>query len=248
MAEPGAAQITEFPSTGRVHKTARRMRLADVDPTGRCRLDSLARHLQDIARDDSAASGLGDAMNWVVRRTMIEVRTAPRFQEWVELSTWCSGHGGRWAERRTSLVGDLGASVEAVTVWIFVDAQTGAPRKLNPDFFEIYGSVAGARKISARLTLDSTPPDGAESTDWPVRFADLDILDHVNNAAQWVAVEEAMDRVGLARQPICAELEHGLGVERDGSVTLRWMPADGGFDSWLMTEAGAGSVARVRPL
>ena len=56
MAEPGAAEITEQPTSGRIFETGRRIRLADVDPTGRCRLDALVRHLQDIARDDAADS------------------------------------------------------------------------------------------------------------------------------------------------------------------------------------------------
>ena len=82
---------------------------------------------------------------------------------------------------------------------------------------------------------------------WPVRFADLDVLAHVNNAAQWVAVEEALDRAGCVREPVRAELEHGPGVERGTDVRLRWRAVDGGIDTWLTTDGVAGSVARVRP-
>ena len=85
MAEPGAAEITERPTTGRVFEGGRRIRLGDVDATGRCRLDAAVRYLQDVARDDSANSNLIDPMTWVVRRVMLEVHVSPMFQEWVDV-------------------------------------------------------------------------------------------------------------------------------------------------------------------
>jgi acyl-ACP thioesterase len=248
MAEPGAAEITPRPASGRVFESGRRVRLGDVDPERRCRLDAMVRHLQDVARDDSADSNLSNPMNWVVRRTMLEIRQAPVFEEWLEIATWCSGYGGRWAERRTELRGEHGAVVDGCTIWVFVDAETGRPAVLPPGFFDIWGETAGDRTISARTTLPKTCPGDAHDEAWPVRFADLDVLAHVNNAAQWVAVEEALDREGCNHQQIRAELEHGPGVERGTDVRLRWFAVDGGVDTWLTTDGVAGSVARVRPL
>ena len=94
-----ASVLVPRPTRGRVVTAERRVRLGDVDPTGRARLDALARYLQDVARDDSSSTDLENALGWVVRRTLIEVRSAPRLEEWLELATWCSGFGGRWAER-----------------------------------------------------------------------------------------------------------------------------------------------------
>lgn len=248
MAEPGAAEITERPVNGRVFETGRRIRLADVDPTGRCRLDALVRHLQDIARDDAADSTMANPNNWVVRRTLVELHQAPKFEEWVDLATWCSGYGGRWAERRTQLHGDQGAHAEGCTIWVHVDGETGRPAALPEAFFDTWGASAGQRKISARTTLPSAWPEDVHDDPWPVRFADLDVLGHVNNAAQWMAVEEALDRAGVDREACRAELEHGPGVERATEVRLRWQAVDGGVDTWLTTDGVAGSVARVRPL
>lgn len=248
MADPGAAEITPRPTSGRVFESGRRVRLADVDPTSRCRLDALVRHLQDVARDDSADSTLADPNSWVVRRTMLEISTPPSFEEWLDLATWCSGYGGRWAERRTELRGDRGAHVEGCTVWVHVDSETGRPAKLPPAFFDTWGETAGDRQISARTTLPTRWPDDTHDDEWPVRFGDLDVLGHVNNAAQWMAVEEALERSGQPKSPVRAELEHGPGVEPDTDVRLRWRSVDGGVDTWLTTDGVAGSVARVRPL
>lgn len=248
MAEPGAAVMLPRPDVGRVFESGRRVRLGDVDPTSRCRLDALVRHLQDVARDDSADTGLSNPMNWVVRRTMLEVHQAPVFEEWLDIATWCSGYGGRWAERRTQLRGDKGARVEGVTIWVHVDGETGRPAKLPDEFFDLWGVSAGGRTISARTTLPSAWPDDVHDDPWAVRLVDLDVLGHVNNAAQWAAVEEALHRGGVPHGPWRAELEHGPGVDPGTEVRLRWRCVAGGVDTWLTTDGTAGSVARVRPL
>ena len=248
MAEPGAATMLPRPEAGRVFEAGRRVRLADVDPTARCRLDALVRHLQDVARDDSADTDLSDPMNWVVRRTMLEVHQAPTFEEWLDIATWCSGIGGRWAERRTQLRGDRGARVEGATIWVHVNGTTGRPTKLPAEFHDLWAETAAGRTVSARITLPSSWPDDVHDDPWPVRHADLDVLGHVNNAAQWMAVEEALYRGGVALGPLRAELEHGPGVEPGTDVRLKWRCADGGVDTWLTTDGIAGSVARVRPL
>ena len=62
--------------------------------------------------------------------------------ETLELSTFCGGTGRSWAERRTSIAGDRGASIEAVSLWIRVDPTTGRPVGLGDDFVSAYGEAA----------------------------------------------------------------------------------------------------------
>lgn len=254
MAEPGATKFMPWPTSGRVFERGRRVRLGDVDPHGRCRLDALARYLQDIARDDSADANLKNPMNWIVRRTLLEVRSAPLFQEWLELATWCSGYGSRWAERRTQIRGHRGAEVSAVTIWVHINAESLRPARLNEDFFAIWGETAGNRQVSARTTLQATWPDHTQQCPWPLRFSDLDLLGHVNNAAQWAAVEQVLhlcewtggeERLMKAGGAIRAELEHGPGVEPESQVDLRWLGDDTDIDVWLTSDGLANSVAHV---
>ena len=175
MLELGATVLLPRPKSGRIVPATRRVRLADADPNGRCRLDSIARFLQDIATDDSDGAGMGQSMSWVVRRTLIEVRQSPRYQETLDLATWCSGHGACWAERRTELRGDGGADADSVTIWVHVDPKTGKPLRLIDRFFEVWGEAGAGRKVSARTSLDGDPADAAGEP-WPVRAIDLDIL------------------------------------------------------------------------
>ena len=141
-------------------------RCGSATPTthGRLRLDGLARHLQDVANDDAVDSGLTNAVAWVVRRTLIAIDQVPALGETLTLTTFCSGTGRSWAERRTSIRGDRGGSVEAASLWVQVDAATDRIRALDDEFHQIYGDAAGGRRVSARLSLPGPATDAVEPT------------------------------------------------------------------------------------
>jgi acyl-ACP thioesterase len=207
------------------------VRLGDVDPSGRLRLDAVARYLQDVASDDAADAGLDRA--WVARRTLIDVQQPAVLGERLELTTFCSGTGRSWAERRTSVVGTAGARIEAVSLWVQVDAASGRPTPLDDVFDARYGEASGGRRVSSRLVLPP-PPDDVELRRWIVRAVDLDPLEHVNNASQWAILEEVLP---AGRGAGVAELEHILPIEAwtpvdlhidgDGATTWAWLVADG---------------------
>lgn len=193
-----ASELLPLPSVGRRFVAHRRVRLGDVDPSGRLRLDATARYLQDVATDDADDADLGDTFGWVVRRSLIDVRVPPTLGETIELTTFCTGSGRSWAERRTRLVGANGGSVEAASLWVQVDAATGRPTALGDRFHEIYGSAAAGRRVSARLTLPG-PLATAERRPWARRHVDLDVFGHVNNAVQWSLLEQVMAERSLPR-------------------------------------------------
>ena len=233
MAHLPASEFVDRPEAGRVVSRTRPVRLGDVDVRARLRLDAIARYLQDIATDDATDAKLDDAFGWVVRRTMIEVRRAAGLDEHLELSTFCAGTGRSWAERRTSISGDRGASIEAVSLWIRVDPSSGRPTGLGDDFVSAYGEAAGGRRVSSRLQL-SGPPDDADRRPWELRRVDIDPLGHVNNAAQWAIVEEGLPAHGSRRG--IAEVEHRSPVDPPAGTPLDLVTADdpaGVRSSWL---------------
>jgi len=192
----GGDVLLAVPATGRVFRAGRRVRLGDVDPTGRLRLDALARYLQDVSGDDTDDSDLPDAQDWVVRRTVVEQRQPAVLGERLELATFCSGYGSRWAERRVSILGDAGALVDAVTVWVHVDPVTGRPKALSPEFHALYDTAAAGREVLARQVHDPLDPSGTDVATfaWQPRATDLDVLDHANNAVAWAIVEQLRAR------------------------------------------------------
>jgi acyl-ACP thioesterase len=239
IAQLPATQLMPLPAVGRRFMGARPVRLGDVDPTGRLRLDAVARYLQDVASDDAADAGLDTG--WVARRTLIEVTRPAVLGERIELTTFCSGTGRSWAERRTSISGAAGASIDAVSLWVQIDPTNGRPTALGDVFHTNYGEAAAGRRVSSRLVLP--PPDGSPVRPWAVRAVDLDPYEHVNNASQWAILEEVLPP---GRGLGTAELEHVLPIDADTPVVLHVAATDGATSAWLVAGGRVHTAARWR--
>jgi acyl-ACP thioesterase len=227
----------------------RRVRLGDASPGGRLRFDALARHLQDVSNDDTRDARLDDD-GWVVRRTTVEVRRFPVLGEEVELRTFCSGTGRRWAERRVAVIGAQGGAVDAASLWVHIDVATGRPALLSPGFFELYGAAAAGRVVTARLHHPDRPgPRAIAATRrWPTRFVDFDVMGHMNNAAYWCAVEEELARRRDLRAPLRAEVEFRAGIDPDDDVQMVVQDGEGDLRLWLQRDGAVLASAHVWPV
>jgi acyl-ACP thioesterase len=243
-----ATELLPVPVRGRRFEATAHVHLGDVDRHGRLRLDAVARLLQDVAADDADDSGLGAASGWVVRRTLIDVARPAELGERLALTTFCSGTGRSWAERRTSITGVDGASIEACSLWVQIDLDTGRPAPLGPLFEERYGEAAGGRRVSSRLTLPAPPPD-AKRRPWPVRVTDLDVFDHVNNAIHWAILEEVLAHpwsAATARRGR-GEVEHLAPIELTTPVELVTDAGPTWTSAWLVAAGRASTAARWLP-
>jgi acyl-ACP thioesterase len=232
------------PGRGRRFTQHRRVRLGDVNAANRLRLDAVACYLQDVAGDD--VDDVADARvdgAWVVRRTALVASHLPRYGQEVELTTFCSGTGSRWAERRTTLALGGAPVVETVAIWVYVDRR-GRPARLGDWFFDHYGDASNGRRVSGRLRLPP-PADGLTSRPWPVRTTDFDVLRHMNNAAYWEAVEDELARLAPGRLPANAELEHRAAIEPGEPVEVRSMLDGDQLSVWITVRGEARAAAQV---
>ncbi len=233
-----ATELLPLTERGRRFSTSRIVRLGDVDTHGLARFDAIACYLQDIASDDALTARLPNALGWVVRRTMIRIDEPCRLNETIELTTFCTGAGRSWAERRTSIGGDAGGAIEAVSLWVQIDVATGRPARLGDEFLARYGEAAAGRTVSSKLTLPGPPADARRGS-WSFRATDLDPFEHVNNAAQW-SLLESLDEFGDRRG--VAELEHLAPV---GLGTVELLVA--GRSAWLVDGGRTSSAYRWTP-
>ena len=213
-------EFSPRPTAGRAYKLSRPVRLSDAGPDGVPRLDGVARYLQDVAGDDWADSGLDPRDTWVVRRTALRLADGgrwPALGEMATLTTWCSGAGPAWAERRTDIELDDRLMVEAVALWVPLDS-SGHPLRLGKDFYAVYGDAVAGRRVSGRVQAASVPKD-ATTRPWPLRRTDIDVVGHVNNAAVWAAVTEVV--VGPVHS---VALTHHGPVENGHAVSLATKP------------------------
>lgn len=203
--ELGASVITAAPVSGRTFTIDRRVSVADGDVGGRMELDAVARFLQDAGNDDTDDADLPElGLAWVARRALLEVHQPARTREHLTMTTWCSGTGSRWAERRTAITGDQGAHIEAAVVWVHLDATTGRPMAWGSEFADSYLEATAGRRVDAKLRHDKTPPPGADAMSWTFRKTDMDAFGHVNNAAYLAIAEEVLD---ITDDPCRVEIE-----------------------------------------
>jgi acyl-ACP thioesterase len=243
------SQLLERSPGVRAFTQARRPGFADCAPSGRMRLDAIACWLQDVAYADVEDAGLEGSAVWVVRRTRIRVNRFPRFGERFSVTTFCSGLGRMWAERRTDVArpGEPGADVEAVSLWVHLDVEHWRPTPLTEAEIATYGGARTSRRVSARLRHPSPPSlFAAEGSAWTFRSTECDIADHINNAAYFAPLEEEL----LARpdpERLDVELEYRApaqpGLKRVLSEgNRRWIVAVDGetHASILFGDRGAG--------
>jgi acyl-ACP thioesterase len=214
--------------------------IADCAPSGRVRLDALARWLQDIAYLDVLDAGLESVAVWVVRRTRIRVNRWPRFAERFELTTFCSGLGRMWAERRTDVrrPGDSAPDVEAVSLWVHLDPERRLPFPLTEAEMSAYSGPGPPRRVTARLRHPLPPAScgaGGPGSVWTFRATESDVADHVNNAAYWQPLEEEMLSREVEPGPVDIELEYRAPAQPGAK---RWL-ADGGA-RWIVAADGSG--------
>jgi acyl-ACP thioesterase len=234
VAEHAFSDLVAPAAAGRIFSQEVRPGFADSAPSGRIRLDAVARWLQDVAYCDVADVGLAEVAVWVVRRARIAVGEFPRFGERYSLSTYCSGLGRMWAERRTNVtrVGDSLPCVEAVSLWVHLDPVSWRPTPVSAAELAVYADSANGRRVTARLRHpgpgSAHPTDGAAtSLHWTFRATDCDLAGHVNNAAYWLPLEEELLR-GTEPDRLDAEIEYRTAAQPGDVVVVgigsrRWI-------------------------
>ncbi len=251
MTARGLSELVPRPARGRVFEQVFRPGFADCAPSGRLRLDALARWLQDVAYADVVDADLDGQAVWVIRRTRIRVKRFPSFGASYRLATFCSGLGRMWAERRTSITraeeadaaGARESDVEAVSLWVHLDPASWRPVSLSEGETAVYGASANGRRVTARLRhpQPNSPPT---SSTWHFRTTELDIAGHINNSAYWQPLEEEL-LAGAEPRRIDAELEFRSPSQPGEHVLLRedpyrWIVGDGGETQASILVAGLG--------
>lgn len=228
------SQLVSAPGRGRVFtEPPVRPGLADCAPSGRIRLDALARFVQDIAYADADDVGLSRTAAWVVRRTRMRVERFPRFGERLELTTFCSGLGRMWAERRTTISGDVAGEVEVVSLWVHLDPLSGRPTPLSEAEIEAWGESTGGRKVTARLHHPS-PAETEDGFPWRFRATECDVAGHINNTAYLQPLEEELLSGGDGElEGIDVEIEYRSPAQPGDKLVLR-----DGARRWIVAPDG----------
>ena len=156
-------------------------------------------YMQDIAARDAADARLEGEGFWVVKRSVITFAAPIAVHTLLELKTFGLGFtritAQRGYEARLAEQPDAEPLISARTLWVYVDPR-GRPARLPERTGQIWlpGEVIAPQAEAAFPSLPESEPARASAL---VRFSDIDLARHLNNAASVEMLDNAAWEAGL---------------------------------------------------
>ena len=177
------------------HRESFTVRTCDTDPWGRATVRTLLLLLQEAATTHADKLGVAldylieNQLAWVMMRLRVKMSAWPRGGERISVETWVHSASKVMTERRFRVTGESDTPMgEVITQWVILDTERRRPVRLPQFALDAIAPVVRAEKP---ISLDKLPELETAENDrgFEVRFSDLDIAQHVNNAAyiQWAA-------------------------------------------------------------
>jgi acyl-ACP thioesterase len=176
-----------------------RVRFDEAGPDGHARISALLRYAQDVAWRHSEDLGFDRGwyrergLGWVVRGVDLEVREPIPMGHTLRVSTAVVGHRRIWARRLGECrLADGRLAARITTDWVLLDQRNRVVR-IPADF----GFAFANPEVQSEIIRVPGPHGApARSHSLTVRPADLDPIDHVNNAVYVDWLEEAIEAAG----------------------------------------------------
>lgn len=159
----------------------------ECDRNENLRLLTLMNILQDAADGHATSLGLGldyclsKGLAWVGSNYHLQILRLPKMHEKVKLLTWPAVEKKLGAIREFLLLDDKGKPIiKASSQWILIDASRRKPVALRENL-PMY-QVIGERVIETDFAKIPEPQRIDETAEFFIRFDDIDLNNHVNNA------------------------------------------------------------------
>ena len=232
------------------------VRTGDVDADSRLRFDGIARYLEDLGWDNLQATFFvkTDPI-WIVRRTVIDVIEPITWPDKVGLRRWCSGLSTRWTNMRVQIAGAKGGLIETEGFLINISETTGMPTRISDEGLAALMTQTEEHRLRWRSWLsEPAPPESKRDVPFHLRATDIDMFNHLNNAAYWQAIESLMlDHPTLLSVPHRAVIEYAAPVFAREEVTVRSRfdagdPSGPALRVWFIVDGAVRTTARVSAL
>lgn len=222
----------------------------ECDRNENLRLLTLMNILQDAADEHATSLGLGldyclsKGLAWVGSNYHLQILRLPKMHEKIKLLTWPAVEKKLGAIREFLLLDDKGNPIiKASSQWILIDAARRKPVALRENL-PMY-QVIDERVIETDFAKIPEPQKIDETAEFFIRFDDIDLNNHVNNAVYplWASeavgiefrsthtpseIEISFKKEGLYGEDILVETEisnltslHGIKAKSDGRELAR---------------------------
>jgi medium-chain acyl-[acyl-carrier-protein] hydrolase len=166
----------------------------EVDAKGKASLPTLSKFMQETAYNHADHLEFGyhqlkeKNLFWVLSRLLIKINKYPKWGDKIQIRTWPSGMERLFAFRDFRILDKQGNPIGAAsTAWLMLDAHKRRPQR--PDELKarikLLPNERALEDKPAKVPGLSSPVEGAF---FPVRYSDLDLYNHVNNAKyiEWI--------------------------------------------------------------
>ena len=183
------------------------IRSYECDRNNNLRILTLLNIFQDMADNDAMKHGFGlefcisNGMTWVGSNYELEIDRLPKMHEKITIQTWPSGKDKFFAYRDFEVFGEDGTQIiRATSQWLLIDLERKRPLSVQERLafhhpLEIRAIQTDFPKIDEIKECDTT-------FKFRVRFDDIDLNKHINNAVYILWATEAVDsEFRLAHNP-----------------------------------------------
>ncbi len=166
----------------------------EVDAKNQVFLPSLWKYLQETAWNHANQLGIGysdlarQGHFWVLSRLAIEMNEYPGWRETIRVKTWLSGSSRLFAFRDFSIMREDGEVIGgAKSAWVVLDVKSRKPQRIAP-FLQDLNPLPDQQGAETRLDKLPAPSAPHREALFTVRYSDLDMHQHVNNARylEWI--------------------------------------------------------------
>lgn len=174
------------------------IRTYEVDKNSNLRIITLFNIFQDMA--DTHAENLGVGLSfckktgfaWVGSRYHIKISRLPRIHEKIIVKTWPSEQQ-KFGAVRDFLIEDENGNhlVNASSLWVLIDAEKRRPIILSDNL--PYFPIHRVKSLETEFPKICELTNPEKKTEFTVRYDDIDINNHVNNAVYPLWANESVD-------------------------------------------------------
>lgn len=174
------------------------IRSYECDRNNNLRILTLMNIFQDMADEDAARQGFGlefcisNGMTWVGANYVIEIERLPKIHELVTIETWPSAKNKLSAYRDFEVFGEDGKPIiKASSQWLLLNLAKKRP-------VSVIDNMPSHQLLEERaITTDFPKLDECKHIDssykFRVRFDDIDLNKHINNAVYILWATEAVE-------------------------------------------------------
>lgn len=207
---------------------------SDVDRTEVLLLKGVFKYLQEAAIAHANLFDTGTAAiatrgeTWVLNRIAVGIHRYPRYDEKLRIETWSRGIKGfkGYREFRVFDAADQPLFTGS-SLWLYVSVRTKSIVRVPAELAATFPKHDDGVFCPELETLEFAAPVPEASRVVPIaiRFSDIDVNDHVNNAAYPDLLQAALARAGLPPRPQRVTIKYAKAVPAEmEQVNVRLEP------------------------